>query len=78
MIDTADQRLLDAVYRDGHLWASGNDQCKPSGDTTQRSCLQYFEVLTGGVSPVVNQDFSFGTKNFFDYYLRSISTAPTI
>ena len=41
-IDTGDQRLLDAVYRDGHLWASGNDQCKPSGDTTQRSCLQYF------------------------------------
>ena len=40
-IDTGDQRLLDAVYRDGHLWASGNDQCKPSGDTTQRSCLQF-------------------------------------
>ena len=67
-IDTADSRLLDVVFRDGELWGSGNDSCKPSGDTTQRSCLQFFEVLTGGVSPVVNQDFSFGTKNFFDYY----------
>ena len=46
----------------------GQRQCKPSGDTTQRSCLQFFEVLTGGASPVVNQDFSFGTKNFYDYY----------
>ena len=67
-IDTADSRLLDVVFRDGHLWASGNDACKPSGDTVQRSCLQFFEVLTGSASPVVNQDFSFGTKNAYDYY----------
>ncbi len=67
-IDTADSRLLDVVFRDGELWASGNDSCKPSVDTTQRSCLQFFEVLTGGASPVVNQDFSFGTKNFYNYY----------
>jgi hypothetical protein len=67
-IDTGDQRLLDAVFRDGHLWTSSTDSCKPSGDTVQRSCMQFFEVLTGGASPVVNQDFSFGTKNFADYY----------
>jgi hypothetical protein len=67
-IDTADFRLIDAVFRDGHLWGSGNDTCKPSGDTITRACLQFFEVLTGGASPVVNQDFSFGTKNAYDYY----------
>jgi hypothetical protein len=67
-IDTGDSRILDAVFRDGQLWASGNDTCKPLGDPTQRSCMQFFEVLTGGASPVVNQDFSFGTKNFYDYY----------
>jgi len=67
-IDTGDSRLLDAVFRDGHLWTSGNDTCTPSGDTTTRSCMQFIEVLTTGVNPVVNQDFSFGTKNFFDYY----------
>jgi hypothetical protein len=67
-IDTGDERILDAVFRDGLLWASSDDACKPSGDTTQRSCMQFFEVLTGGASPVVNQDFSFGTKSFYDYY----------
>jgi len=67
-IDTGDQRLLDVVFRDGDLWGSGNDKCKPSGDTTARACTQYFEVLTGGASPVVNQDFSFGTKGAYDYY----------
>jgi hypothetical protein len=30
--------------------------------------MQFFEVLTGGASPVVNQDFSFGTKSAYDYY----------
>ena len=45
-IDSGDSRREDAVFRDGHLWASGTDTCKPSGDTTTRSCLQYFEVLT--------------------------------
>jgi Abnormal spindle-like microcephaly-assoc'd, ASPM-SPD-2-Hydin len=67
-IDTGDSRLLDVVFRDGHLWGSSTDACQPSGDTTTRACLQYFEVLTGGASPVVNQDFSFGTKSAYDYY----------
>ncbi len=67
-IDTGDQRVLDVVFRDGILWGSDTDACKPSGDTTARACLQYFEVLTGGASPTVNQDFSFGTQNAYDYY----------
>src|SRR5277367_4966036 len=53
-IDTGDGRLLDAVYRDGILWASGNAACKPTGDTKARSCMQYYEVLTGGDAPTVN------------------------
>ena len=68
MIDTGDQRVVDVVFRDGHLWGSTTDACTPLGDTTARACLQYFEVLTGGATPVVNQDFSFGTKNAYDYY----------
>ena len=66
-IDTADGRLIDAVYRDGILWASGGAACTPPRDTKSRSCLQFFEVLTG-CHPTVNQDFAFGTKTFFDYY----------
>jgi hypothetical protein len=67
-IDTGDQRVLDVVFRDGILWGSDTDACKPSGDTTTRACMQFFEVLTGGASPTVNQDFSFGTQNAYDYY----------
>jgi hypothetical protein len=67
-IDSGDSRLVDAVYRDGQVWASDTDACTPSGDSTQRSCLQFFEVLTGGANPVLNQDFSFGTKGAYDYY----------
>jgi hypothetical protein len=66
-IDTGDFRLLDAVFRDGHLWGSGNDACQPSGDSTSRACLQYFELLISG-GAVLNQDFSFGTKSAYDYY----------
>ncbi len=67
-IDTSDARLEDAVFRDGFLWGAGNTACKPPGDATTRSCLQFIEVLTGGASPTVNQDFIFGTKSFYDYY----------
>src|SRR5215472_2781504 len=67
-IDSGDSRLLDAVYRDGQVWASDTDACLPTGDSTQRSCLQFFEVLTGGAKPALNQDFSFGTKGAYDYY----------
>src|SRR5271166_1368674 len=52
-LDTGDGRLLDAAYRDGLLWASGNAACTPTGDTIARSCLQYVEVMTGGASPSV-------------------------
>jgi hypothetical protein len=67
-IDTGDGRLLDAAFRDGLLWASGNASCTPSGDTTARSCLDYIEVMTGGVSPTLGRDFAFGTKGSYDYY----------
>src|SRR5208283_193236 len=67
-IDTADGRLLDAAFRDGLLWASGNASCTPSGDTIARSCLQYVEVMTSGASPTVGRDFAFGTKGSYEYY----------
>src|SRR5271154_2111800 len=67
-IDTADGRLLDAAFRDGLLWASGNASCTPSGDTIARSCLQYVEVMTSGASPTVGRDFAFGTKGAYNYY----------
>ena len=66
-IDTGDGRLLDAAFRDGLLWASGNASCTPPSDTIARSCLQYVEVETGA-SPTIGRDFPFGTKGAYDYY----------
>ena len=66
-IDTGDGRLLDAAFRDGLLWASGNASCTPPSDTIARSCLQYVEVETG-TSPTIGRDFPFGTKGAYDYY----------
>lgn len=67
-IDTGDARMENAVFRDGLLWGTGSAACKPPGDSTTRSCLQFLEVLTAGATPTLNQDFIFGTKNLYDYY----------
>jgi Abnormal spindle-like microcephaly-assoc'd, ASPM-SPD-2-Hydin len=67
-IHTEDARMLEAVFRDGHLWGSANAACKPPGDSTKRSCMHYLEVLTGDARLILNQDFEFGTKNAYDYY----------
>ncbi len=60
--------MENAVFRDGLLWGAGSAACKPPGDSTTRSCLQFLEVLTGGATPTLNQDFIFGTKKLYDYY----------
>ena len=68
-IDTGDSRLLDAVFRDGHCGRRGTTTCKPTGDDYDRTQLP--AILRGADrrrQPVLNQDFSFGTKNFYDYY----------
>lgn len=71
-IDTGDARILDAVYRDGIVWASGGAACSPSAsDPKTRSCLEYYEVLTEQETtdtPVLNQNFVFGTNFAYDYY----------
>ncbi len=66
LIQTNDNRLLDAAYRNGALWVSANSACVPSSDTT-RACLRFIQFLTtGGVSK--NQDFDFGQFGFYYYY----------
>ncbi len=66
LIDTFDNRLLDAVYRDGSLWVSANSACIPSGDTQTRSCLRFIQVQTDSLT--VDQDFDFGTNGGYYYY----------
>lgn len=68
LIDSGDNRLQDAEWRDSALWVSADSSCTPPGDTTARSCLRYIEILTGSSPMTVQQDFDFGTASFYYYY----------
>jgi hypothetical protein len=53
-IDTNDDRLLSAVWRNGTLWTSANDACL-AGAAAQ-SCLRLVEVTTGATPSVLFDD----------------------
>jgi len=57
--------VWDVAYRDGKLWSAENTQCKPAGDSIQRCCTRYVEVLTAGLS--VNQDFDLTTNGAYNF-----------
>ena len=65
--DSGDERLLDAMWRDGHLWTSASAACIPSGDTSTRSCAHLIEVnATPPTTPSIAQDIMFGAPG--EYY----------
>jgi len=70
LIDTNDDGLLDAVFRDGSsgsLWVSANDACKAPGDTTIRSCMRFINVaISAGMS--IAQDFDYADVGTHYYY----------
>lgn len=67
LIQTNDNRLLDAAYRDGKLWVSANSACIPTGDTATRACLRLIQFSTA--SPISkSQDFNFGQPGLHYYY----------
>jgi hypothetical protein len=71
LIDTYDDSLLDAVFRDGasgSLWVSANDGCKPSGDSAVRSCLRFVNVSINGSTMSVAQDFDYADPGKYYYY----------
>ncbi len=60
-IDSGDYRLLDAMWRDGHLWTSASAACIPSGDSATRSCAHLIEATaTPPAAPTIAQDIMFG------------------
>ncbi len=65
-VETNDNALLDAVFRNGSLWLAANSACRPSGDKKTHACLRFIQVLTGAMS--LNQDFDFGTAGADCYY----------
>lgn len=66
LIATNDNRLLEAVFRDGSLWTTGAVGCIPSGDNVTRACLRMIEVMTLGLT--VSQDFNFGISGIYMYF----------
>ena len=72
LIDTNDDSLLDAVFRDGSpgsLWVSANDGCVPTGDSATRSCARLIEVsIPASSSMSVAQDFDFVRAGSYYYY----------
>lgn len=68
-IETNDDRLLTAAWKDGRLWAAGNDGCVPQGDASTRACLRMFRINTSqwpGVT--VEQDGDVGVASGYLYY----------
>jgi FG-GAP-like repeat/CARDB/Divergent InlB B-repeat domain/FG-GAP repeat len=64
-IDTFDNRLLSAVWRDGSLWTSANEGCMPPGDTMVRSCLRLIEATTTG-TPLPSNSIQFAAIGDFN------------
>jgi len=65
--DSGDHRILEAIWRDGSLWASASAACVPEGDSTTRSCAHLIEVnATPPTSPTIAQDIMFGASD--EYY----------
>jgi hypothetical protein len=46
-VNTNDDRLLSAVWQNGHLWGAFNESCTPQGDQTARACERFVELTTG-------------------------------
>lgn len=66
LIQTNDNRLLDAVYRDGKLWVAANSACVPLSDPTTRACLRLIQFSIDTMTKA--QDFDFGQSGFYYYY----------
>ena len=66
-IDSGDFRMLDAVWRDNHLWSASSASCLPGTDTIIRSCAHLVEADTTG-APSLTQDIMFGVPgNFYSW-----------
>ncbi|MFZ0181044.1 MAG: IPT/TIG domain-containing protein [Candidatus Dormiibacterota bacterium] len=70
-LNTDDDRFLNAVWGNGMIWTAGGTECMPTGDSTQRSCLDYVGVTAdsgGTVGPTVTQINNVGVNGSYLYY----------
>src|SRR2546428_1536187 len=65
-LDTADNRVQDAMWADNRLWLSLGVGCTPTGDNQIRSCVRLIEVDTANVT--IAQDFDIGISGKYVFY----------
>jgi IPT/TIG domain len=51
-LQTDDDRFLNAVWEGGEIWTADDTSCLPTGDTAQRSCLNFVEIGADGAGNV--------------------------
>jgi hypothetical protein len=68
LIETNDNRLLDASFRNGSLFTTAGTGCTPAGDVTLRACVRVIQVLNPAVTATINQDFNFGIAGIHMYF----------
>src|SRR5213594_3409901 len=64
-LDTADNRVQDAMWADNRLWLSLGIGCTPAGDQV-RSCVRLIEVDTANAT--IAQDFDIGISGKYVFY----------
>src|SRR5207247_4629500 len=64
-LDTADNRVHDAMWADDRLWLALADGCIPAGDRV-RSCVRLIEVDTA--NGTISQDFDLGISGKYLFY----------
>src|SRR2546426_556052 len=65
-LDTANNRVQDAMWADNRLWLSLGVGCTPTGDNQIRSCVRLIEVDTANVT--IAQDFDIGISGKYVFY----------
>lgn len=65
-LDTADNRIQDAMWADNHLWLSLDVGCTPAGDNRVRSCVRLIEVDTANAT--IAQDFDVGISGKYVFF----------
>ncbi len=66
LLDTNDDRVLSAAWRNNSLVLAGNEACIPSGDVGARSCLRVLEIRTD--TNTVQQDMTFAASGTYYYF----------
>src|SRR5712664_383289 len=68
LLVTNDNRVESVVWEANSLWASWNDACVPSGDSSTRTCLRLVQATTSGATATKAQDFDFAASGAYYFY----------